>query len=818
MSDSDDDITILEEKLVEDSTKKWKWKSPNPVLLKGDSERILQNVREKLNMQNMCILSKDTHGASPNVLSAVHESSDHFLTNNQEYKELNASDSNLMKTPTKQNETNIHVPLTPEQILELTENCLDSDNEPELTPVKEPFQTKQKQDSKSIGSKRTLNFNVRASSNVRNHASKFFGAGTSSVDVDEILIQGETSPSKSPSPKKKRLHKNSPIRLLPSHVQHKSPGKKGYPSPKKLSPGPKGSPQKKEFTVEDHLMIPEGPYYYEAFCFMIKKVCENPTYTHLFLETELNKLKEVYHTREEFQLYVRLMNRKDKWNRCSDIKYNDIAMDLTPLFDYLDSHGFISCDLKGEKLEDVLNLLKVEELKNVCTTFKVKKGKLKSETIDALVAMQKSQPTVLGGTSPLLKRFEEAKQLKQSLNNAIEIKNFGAVKDLVTKIMKEFASLRQLTSETNHILQLPTYLQRFCAGSVYATALTKSIEPLKQAKEYKRAIEVLDLLNDQRTYCPDYKGKWMLHKATILHVNLEDLVGASNVLFAALRNKHLLSPVDQMHLQERAEKVIKRKKNGLKSEQKNRLLNEMDTPREPPEAVEINARAYISSKPGLKKVYIRDTEDGKEFMSVEETVIAHYKSLGFSYGIHDEGSTISSLCLLSLWQNIYDATIPGVFQSPYQDKPLDWGRKGFYELRKDAIETRLSNILQQDLSSIAKELNDLRNENCLKTSVINWDRLERLDIEKFLECLSLPTFVAITRRFVQDFKSNRSGFPDLTIWSPPQKKCLFVEVKSPNDVLSTVQCLWLDFLKKCDAKAIVAHIRESGSKNSVRKK
>lgn len=31
-------------------------------------------------------------------------------------------------------------------------------------------------------------------------------------------------------------------------------------------------------------------------------------------------------------------------------------------------------------------------------------------------------------------------------------------------------------------------------------------------------------------------------------------------------------------------------------------------------------------------MYIRDTEEGKEFMSVEETVLAHYKTLGFING------------------------------------------------------------------------------------------------------------------------------------------------------------------------------------------
>lgn len=54
-------------------------------------------------------------------------------------------------------------------------------------------------------------------------------------------------------------------------------------------------------------------------------------------------MSQIITARSEMQLYVRLMNRKDKWNRCLDISYADIARDLSPLFDYLQQHELISC-------------------------------------------------------------------------------------------------------------------------------------------------------------------------------------------------------------------------------------------------------------------------------------------------------------------------------------------------------------------------------------------------------------------------------------------------------------------------------------------
>lgn len=75
---------------------------------------------------------------------------------------------------------------------------------------------------------------------------------------------------------------------------------------------------------------------------ILQKVCGNSAYNHLFLESELKTLREIHNWKEQMQLYVRLMNRKDKWNKCSDISYNDISSDLSPLFDFLESRRLVT--------------------------------------------------------------------------------------------------------------------------------------------------------------------------------------------------------------------------------------------------------------------------------------------------------------------------------------------------------------------------------------------------------------------------------------------------------------------------------------------
>lgn len=180
MGDSDEDIVVLEEIKNDKSSRKWKWNVPNPNLVEGTAEKILKKVRNKLNMEN------------PEILMNINDSSSQALIENKKQpnstSQINADQ--VQKTPQKSSSSNAPLSLTPEQIQELTENCLDSDNEPDITPTKSSLQSQEQKYIKRAPPKRALSFGLKASNGVRNRASKFFGAGTSQKDVEEILAQG----------------------------------------------------------------------------------------------------------------------------------------------------------------------------------------------------------------------------------------------------------------------------------------------------------------------------------------------------------------------------------------------------------------------------------------------------------------------------------------------------------------------------------------------------------------------------------------------------------------------------------------------------
>lgn len=184
MEDSDDDVVLLEE-VNSMTSKTWKWKAPNPALKAGDTQKILQQVREKLKMKNPELMSPSENlvasGASPEHIS------------NPELQTHSSAETlfQLEKTPQKSAPSEAPIFLTPEQIEELTDNCLDSDNEP--SPGGSGPSTSVR-NLATPGPKKQLfeKPQFKVSNSIRYRASKYFGAGTSSEDLNEILSEGET--------------------------------------------------------------------------------------------------------------------------------------------------------------------------------------------------------------------------------------------------------------------------------------------------------------------------------------------------------------------------------------------------------------------------------------------------------------------------------------------------------------------------------------------------------------------------------------------------------------------------------------------------
>ena len=101
----------------------------------------------------------------------------------------------------------------------------------------------------------------------------------------------------------------------------------------------------------------------------------------------------------------------------------------------------------------------------------------------------------------------------------------------------------------------------------------------------------------------------------------------------------------------------------------------------------------------------------KEIFSVEDLALHFYHTKQGYSGIHSENGLGKTLFGLFFWRQIFDDTIPGVFQTPYQNGPLDYGSKEFFYRREDGILARLDEISKMNDEDLEKQITTLWNEH-----------------------------------------------------------------------------------------------------------
>ena len=104
--------------------------------------------------------------------------------------------------------------------------------------------------------------------------------------------------------------------------------------------------------------------------------------------------------------------------------------------------------------------------------------------------------------------------------------------------------------------------------------------------------------------------------------------------------------------------------------------------------------------------------------------------------MHVEGAVIQTIFLLLFFDIIYQVSPPGVFQSPYQAAPLDLYSKLFYENRKDAIDTRLIDMISWSQEELMQRIRLVYYDNFNVNCVVSWND----DLKPELYCVSFFFF------------------------------------------------------------------------------
>jgi Fanconi-associated nuclease 1 len=162
-----------------------------------------------------------------------------------------------------------------------------------------------------------------------------------------------------------------------------------------------------------------------------------------------------------------------------------------------------------------------------------------------------------------------------------------------------------------------------------------------------------------------------------------------------------------------------------------------------------------------------------------------------------------------MWQIVFDSSIPFVFQTPYQSKPLDLYSPFFYLNRQPQIDAFLADILAEkiDAADILRQ-NYLENYQCISPGVA-W---ESYSVDLLCEVVNaFENRKCLTQLLLygcKDYRSFGKGMPDLCMWKK-EGGVLVSEVKGPRDRLSPEQEAHLIMLNQMGIKAIVTHVKEA---------
>ncbi|KAE8266727.1 hypothetical protein A4X09_0g5622 [Tilletia walkeri] len=195
----------------------------------------------------------------------------------------------------------------------------------------------------------------------------------------------------------------------------------------------------------------------------------------------------------------------------------------------------------------------------------------------------------------------------------------------------------------------------------------------------------------------------------------------------------------------------------------------------------------------------------KQPCRVEHLVLQHFEKDGFK-GVHDEGSVLTTLFVLAMWDVIY-MSVEGAFETRYQSEPLDMRSDAFAIVRRDQITQRLSAIAEIGGLEFIMAADERERPRQTWASGCNWDYSREMLLE-VTECLGGRPLSTICQILCEERQHCQSGMPDLCVWNMKTKEVRFVEVKGPGDELRSKQLVWLEYLYRAGAKVQLASVSD----------
>lgn len=196
----------------------------------------------------------------------------------------------------------------------------------------------------------------------------------------------------------------------------------------------------------------------------------------------------------------------------------------------------------------------------------------------------------------------------------------------------------------------------------------------------------------------------------------------------------------------------------------------------------------------------RQSDEQGNLLSVEWVASQHINKTG-DQCFYVENQLFNSLFGLWLWPEMFRG-IDGAFANPFQTAPLDMYQNNFMDNRQGLVE--LWRLLDHNKHT-TKLLNTWQEKFGIANHWVSWD-LDVAVLQAALDIIPATHLKAIFQRILFDPHSNRSGFPDLILFSPANKTYQLIEVKGPGDRLQDNQVRWMEFFNQQQIPAEVCYV------------
>lgn len=398
--------------------------------------------------------------------------------------------------------------------------------------------------------------------------------------------------------------------------------------------------------------------------------------------------------------------------------------------------------------------------------------------------------------------YETSCRLENRILAAIEKKNFNL---LISELLAETeAEFHKIFSNQRHAqdLLLPDYLRNQTPGHVFTRCLNHLVAVLEQQKDHEKAVEILRLIYLQDVYCQYYKGKWLERLVIDLDKHLKKPREALELIINGLKDSRVQGGF-RYSIYQRGQRLAKIVNPNIATSFSNCSVYDFEKCPE----ITITAETLDRNVNGRRNIFTTTNQDGDiTCIPVEEAALRHYKRNGFTKGLHSESIVYHALLNLLLWDVIY-LDIADAFRTLHQTQPLDLYFEDFYCRRAHKIDERLLEIENFSQSEVESILEQVWMANFGTSCLISWDALDIQSLKEIACCMGNNVMAAIFKRLCGHLRFTHSGFPDLLVWNVETKMIKAVEVKGPNDTLSSKQILWLNYFNANGFPAEVCYVK-----------